>query len=163
MDPVTVRPRRAEDLPVLVDVLHAVHVEDGYPSVWPPDPAAWLDPPGLLGAWVAERDGVLVAHGALKVEAAQPWVSRLFTDPAARGSGAAGAVLDAVVAAAAPGLRLDVLDDGATAIGFYERRGWRLVERRAATWRNARGESPFVRVYAAPLSGPAGGPGSAHP
>lgn len=163
MDPVTVRPRRTEDLPFLVEVLHAVHVADDYPTVWPPDPVGWLDPPGLVGAWVAEQDGVLVAHGALKDEAGAPWVSRLFTDPVARGSGAAGAVLDAVVAAAGPGLRLDVLDDGATAIGFYERRGWRLLERRAATWRNARGESPFVRVYAAPFSGSVGGPGSARP
>jgi GNAT superfamily N-acetyltransferase len=150
----TVRPRRAGDLPGLVEVLRAVHTRDGYPTVWPLDPAAWLDPPGLLQAWVAESSGVVVAHGALKDDAdGARWVSRLFTDPAVRGSGAAGALLDVAVAASGPGLLLDVVDDAAGAIGFYEHRGWRLLERRAATWRNARGASPLVRVYAAPVTG----------
>jgi GNAT superfamily N-acetyltransferase len=150
----TVRPRRAADLPALVEVLRAVHTQDGYPTVWPLDPAAWLDPPGLLRAWVAEASGVVVAHGALKDDVdGVRWVSRLFTDPAVRGSGAAGALLDVAVAANGPGLLLDVVDDASGAIGFYERRGWRLLERRAATWRDARGRSPLVRVYTAPVSG----------
>lgn len=64
----TVCPRRAEELPALAVVLRAVHDHSGYPTVCPPDPLHWLDPPGLLGAWVVELGGVLVAHGALKDE-----------------------------------------------------------------------------------------------
>lgn len=66
-----------------------------------------------------------------------------------------------MVAASTGPLRLDVFDDAVGAIPFYERRGRRLLERRTATWRNARGEHPFVRVYAAPVS--TGEPGSAPP
>ena len=38
----TIRPRRADDLPALVAALRAVHETMGYPSVWPDDPAAFV-------------------------------------------------------------------------------------------------------------------------
>jgi hypothetical protein len=62
---VRVRQRRPDDLPELVEALRAVHERDGYPVVWKADPAAWLSPAGLQGAWVAERAGRPAGHAAL--------------------------------------------------------------------------------------------------
>jgi hypothetical protein len=56
---VKVRPRTAEDLEPCVDLLRAVHDADGYPMLWPDDPASWLSPHGLLSAWVVRREAEL--------------------------------------------------------------------------------------------------------
>ena len=60
-----VRRRRSADLPACVSVLADTHRTSAYPVNWPADPAGWLTPGGLLGAWVAEVDGVVVGHVAL--------------------------------------------------------------------------------------------------
>lgn len=88
-------------------------------------------------------------------------MSPLFTDPGARGSGAGGAVLNAVVAASTGPLRLDVPDDAVGTIVFYERPGRRQLERRTATWLIAGGAGLLGRECGAPVS--TGAPGSAPP
>lgn len=163
-----VRPRIPDDLPALVSVLVAVHRQDGYPTQWPADPVAWLDPPGIDTAWVAsDPDGPPLGHVALAAglddatfraatgrdahELAN--VKRLFVDPDARGRGVARLLLDTVVAEAAGlGLHavLDVVDSAAPAIHLYEQLGWRCVGRRAATWSTRDGSHPLVRLFIAP-------------
>jgi len=162
---VMVRPRRPVDLPRCIEVLGEVHRLDRYPMQWPADPAAWLQPPGLAAAWVAEQDGQVVGHIALVnsgdgmppngvAAAALPIaeISRLFVAPQARGGGLARALLDAVTAQTGhEGRRLvlEVVDDAA-AVAFYERLGWRQVTTRPANWTTSQGRRPLVRRYAAP-------------
>ncbi len=167
VDGVMTRPRTAADLDAVVDVLRAVHRHDAYPSAWPPDPAAWVDPPGTAAAWVGVDGGRVAAHACAFVGAGEPSVTaltgvprarlatvkRLFVDPAARRRGLASALLREVRAwAAGAGLAvvLDVVDDDGPAVRAYERLGWQLVERRPADWVTAAGERLPVRVYLAP-------------
>jgi GNAT superfamily N-acetyltransferase len=135
-------------------------VADGYPAVWPTDPAGWLSPAGLVGAWVVEQDGALCGHVSVvrpPVPEASPGgqaeVSRLFVAPAARGQQLGAALLTTASSwadAQGLGLSLEVVDDAAPAAALYERLGWRLVERRPATWMAPTGHRPLLRVYRAP-------------
>lgn len=165
------RSRTDEDIPGCVTALWAVHQRDGYPTVWPGDPAAWLTPVGCTAAWVAAlSDDSPVAHVCL-VNGAHPadadaaatatgvdptllaTVSRLFVSPTARGRGLAASLVRAVtVYAHRTGLQpmLDVVDDGGPAVALYEREGWDLVHERAADWTTPEGHLPPVRVYTAP-------------
>lgn len=140
-----VRPRRPEDLERCVALLRAVHDADGYPTVWPADPAGWLAGRHNLGAWVAEQDGTLLGHLALHpvdpARSGPPWrdalpapvertavVARFFVSPRARGQGIGRALMTRAEEHAAAGelrLMLDVAAHNQDAIGFYERRGWR--------------------------------------
>jgi GNAT superfamily N-acetyltransferase len=167
-----VRGRAEGDLPACVEVLRAVHEQDGYPLVWPSDPAAWLTPPSQLRAWVAERGGRVVGHAVLSAPAADDvapglWgeaagvvvVNRLFVSPAARGLGAGAALLGRLTAeAAAAGARpaLDVLSTDAAAVALYRRLGWRHLGDREQRW--GPGRTVTLRCFAAP-----GGPGPATP
>lgn len=128
-------------------LLREVHDADGYPTVWPADPAAWLAGRDRLVAWVAEEEGAVLGHLSLHgtdAEHARPqWreavpvpverlavVSRFFVSPRARRWGVGGALMScAEEHAAAEGLRLvlDVAAHNGGAIAFYERRGWRRV------------------------------------
>ncbi|WP_051871671.1 GNAT family N-acetyltransferase [Streptomyces sclerotialus] len=148
-----IRPRTAADLPELVRVLRAVHVHSGYPYTWPADPAGWLTPDGLTGAWVAEDgQGRVVGHAALRGRE----VSRLYVSPAARGQGLGGRLLRSVTAAAAaasgglpPVLAVHTADTAATAL--YERQGWLPVRSEQQDWG---GPAPVtVRYYEAPVAG----------
>ncbi|WP_353940470.1 GNAT family N-acetyltransferase [Streptomyces sp. HUAS MG91] len=161
------RARDEGDLAACVAVLHAVHRADGYPAVWPDDPAAWLGPGTGGRAWVAERDGRIVGHVALVPPAADDVapallphgpaatdvVSRLFVDPAARGL-RVGALLLARAAGAAHarGARtvLDVVTTDKAAIALYERLGWTFLGTGRQRW--APGTSVTVRCYAAPAA-----------
>jgi GNAT superfamily N-acetyltransferase len=162
--------RRGPDLGPVVEALRAVHAHDGYPLAWPDDPVNWLTPPGTLGAWVATQDETIVGHALLvdgdKVEHAPQvvqaagvplsgigGVSRLFVVPSARGTGAAGALLDHVEGdATRRGLRLalDVVDDGGPAVRFYERRGWVRVAAGPAGWVRPDGVRPRSAAYLRP-------------
>ena len=80
-------------------------------------------------------------------------VARLFVVPAARGSGLAAALLDTAVAHArliGRPVMLDVVE-GSGAVDFYERLGWRLVDRRRATWTGPHGVPPIVPLYLPPF------------
>ncbi|HTU87409.1 MAG TPA: GNAT family N-acetyltransferase [Solirubrobacteraceae bacterium] len=141
------RPRRPEDLEACVALLRDVHEADGYPLVWPADPASWLAGTGDLATWVAEEDGTILGHLSLRrLDAARsgsPWhealpvpveqravVSRFFVSTRARRLGIGDALMTrAEQHAAEEKLRLvlDVAVENRTAIAFYQRRGWRRV------------------------------------
>ncbi len=146
-----IRPRDAQDLPACVRLLRAVHLHSGYPYVWPADPAGWLTPEGLTGAWIAEdADGRVAGHAAL----CGGEVNRLYVAPEARGRGLGGRLLRRVTnEAAAGGLRpvLAVNATDAAAIALYERRGWRLVRTERQDWGGP--EPVTVRHYEAPPTG----------
>jgi GNAT superfamily N-acetyltransferase len=157
-----IRPRRPGDLDACVALLAAVHAGDGYPANWPRDPARWLTPDELLGAWVAARSGELLGHVCLcRAEpgpSADVWsastgrpagglgvVSRLCVSPAARREGLGRRLLQAACEEARRrGLHpvLELLEvpgrDGAAA-ALYERLGWRRA-----------GAIPGLRHYVAP-------------
>lgn len=118
-----IRARTAQDLPACVRLLAEVHEHSGYPARWPPNPSGWLTPQGLSGAWVAERDGEIVGHGALCGRA----VNRVFVSPAARGQGLGTRLFRRVeTAAAGLGRRpvVEVRSSDTLAIALYERLGW---------------------------------------
>ena len=111
-----------------MEVLAEVHRQDGYPTCWPTNPVGWLDAPGLLGAWVAEEDGVMAGHIALVagVDDAQliavagrpaaelAMVARLFVSAATQFGSSRGL-----------GLMLEVVNEpGSAARALYERLGW---------------------------------------
>ncbi|HEY1368693.1 MAG TPA: bifunctional class I SAM-dependent methyltransferase/GNAT family N-acetyltransferase, partial [Gaiellaceae bacterium] len=165
-----VRRRTQEDLGTCVAVIEALHRSDGYPIVWPEDPAGWLSPAGTFAAWVAEVDGRIAGHIALRAAAADTgagiWsdatglpperlaaITRLFVSAGHRGAGLGGALLDAACAeAAAGGLRpvLDVTEKDRAAMRLYERRGWRRVH--SEPWRLA--PETQLHYYVSPDTSP---------
>lgn len=60
-----IRPRTPADLAALERALRAVHEGDGYPTVWPRDPRAFLSPPSV-GAWAAEAQEQVVGQVILR-------------------------------------------------------------------------------------------------
>ncbi|MGA8112719.1 MAG: GNAT family N-acetyltransferase [Actinocatenispora sp.] len=169
--PLDISPRSDDDLPASVEALHRVHLKDGYPMVWPADPAGWLSPDDTVAAWVARQGADLVGHVLLR-RAEDPRVAeqlatltglpperigslaRLFVAPEARRLGVAAALLRHVATEAdARGMRamLDVVDDYSTgAIALYERQGWLHVGSGTATWTAPDGSHPGLRYYLSP-------------
>jgi GNAT superfamily N-acetyltransferase len=149
-----IRPRTAADLDACVLALRAVHEEGGYPLNWPRDPAAWLDPPGVLAAWIwvsPDDPGEIAGH----VLVTSPgMVNRLFVAPAHRGRGIGAQLLAEVrqwAAARHLDLRLDVIDRSrSAAIALYERTGWIYERTDAADWKDPSGEPVHVRIYSLP-------------
>ena len=79
-------------------------------------------------------------------------LSRLFVAPHRRGDGVATALVrTAVSAARRAGARVvaDVVE-GSPTVGFHERMGWRLVDRRPAGWTAPGGLEPTSRVHLSP-------------
>jgi len=154
---VVIRRRGPADLTACTALLLAVHASDGYPVNLPAVPAAFLDLPGLLGAWVATRArprAGIVGHVVLRARTVDPVmtvagaatclvtdrlavVARLVVAPDARGLGIGRALLDAAVAEAhALGRRpvLDVVKGSDAAISLYERAGWQLCGETRVTY-----------------------------
>ncbi|GGR77645.1 GNAT family N-acetyltransferase [Deinococcus sedimenti] len=158
------RPRSPDDLPELVTVLRAVHERMGYPSVWPDNPAAFVQ--GRGEAWVAEQDGQLVGQVMLAPlpEPRPDWVreaqvplevKRLFVSPDAQRGGTARALLAHALSEARRRGAFSVLqvnESSVPALRLYEREGWRFVARTRAPWTDPDGSHPWVRVYAQPSS-----------
>jgi GNAT superfamily N-acetyltransferase len=149
-----IRPRLAGDLGACVRLLRQVHEQDGYPTVWPADPAGWLSPHRQVAAWVADQAGVISGHVALTRVHAGPaataWagelnvpvgdlrcVSLLFTGPEARGHGLGGRLLDSVLSAIRAGGRaatLEVVSLNRAAVHLYRAWGWREVGSVSYDW-----------------------------
>lgn len=142
-----IRPRSAADLDGCVEALRLVHAADRYPVDWPQDPARWLTPAGLGGAWIAVEEEAVLGHAGLTADGE---VTRLFVAPAGRGRGLAGRLLAAVRAAAGGPLRLEVSSEGVAAIALYERMGWRRIGSSHADWRDSSGEPALLHHYVSP-------------
>lgn len=147
---VTLRPRRASDLPALVDVLGRQQPHSRYPFRWPwpgGDVSEFIVRDGEEATWVAELDGRVVGHAAIltitddsprtrawyaatgRDAAGLACVSVLFVDIDLLGTGVGGTLLDAAVAWGRERGRIPVLDvlDHGRAVAVYRRRGWREV------------------------------------
>jgi GNAT superfamily N-acetyltransferase len=167
----SIRPRVPGDLPACITALRAVHAADGYPRRWPSDPQGWLQPAGLLGAWVAALPGgEVLGHVTLRPPPpdataratmratglpaeALAFAARLFVTPGARGLGIGAALLDtAREAAGSRGLRaaLDVDTGSVAAVALYERLGWRRVATVPDAGQIAQGTDAALHVYVAP-------------
>lgn len=162
-----IRPRTPADLPALERALRAVHEGDGYPTVWPAEPRAFLTPP-CVGAWVAEHRGHVVGQVVLRPvpDPLPGWVSvtglsapellilsRLFVAPAGRGRELArGLFRRAWDGARALGRRglLDVHHKNLGAVQLYEAEGWQRVGTVGGDWLEPDGTVPRVHVYVAP-------------
>lgn len=157
--PIAIRPRTSADIAECIEILKTVHEHDDYPRRWPDDPAAWLSPNGLFGAWVAVRGSAIEGHvatGHLEdelagVTAPAGEVKRLFVRPAARGAGVGAALLQhAQHDCRERGLPavLRVLDGQAAAMALYERAGWTRTGSYRASWQTPSGKLPLVHIYA---------------
>jgi hypothetical protein len=58
---IAIRPITDADVPDAAAALVKVHETDGYPVEGIEDPEAWIRPPAVLSAWVAEEGGKIVA------------------------------------------------------------------------------------------------------
>jgi len=91
------------------------------------------DPPAAFtgyAVYLAERDGAVLGMVAARADADGVEVKRLWVDPAARGSGAGTALLEAAAATGDGPVRLSVWESRADALGLYESRGFT----RAPSW-----------------------------
>ncbi|SNS90868.1 Acetyltransferase (GNAT) domain-containing protein [Asanoa hainanensis] len=141
-----IRERRAVDLPGCVAALRAVHEADAYPLNWPADPVRWLDPPGLVAAWVAESpDGTITGHVAIQAGE----LSRLFVTPAARRQSVGTALVDHATAwAVERGIELTLEVTGrADAVAFYAATGWQHTHTTRANWTDPAGGPVHLRHY----------------
>ncbi|MDL2343571.1 GNAT family N-acetyltransferase [Deinococcus sp. MIMF12] len=166
-----IRPRTPADLAALERALRAVHEAERYPRRWPADPAAWFQPAGLLGAWVAAApDGEVSGHVLLRPPPADAtaqaamvatglqvdglaFAARLFVVPAARGTGVGAALLNTAREEARwLGLRaaLDVDTASLNAVALYDRLGWQRIATVPDAWQIAQGTDASLHVYVAP-------------
>jgi GNAT superfamily N-acetyltransferase len=157
----------------------AVRAHDNYPPRGEIDIDWFLAPPEQLAAWVAEEDSSVVGHVAIHSAAdysttrlashhlGRPQsdlglVSRLFVDPACRGSGVGQTLLARATAASVErGLHpvLDVATHLTGAVALYESVGWeRAGEVVLDAWDGQPVEPPLsLYVYVVPARGPSGG------
>jgi Acetyltransferases len=160
--------RTPEDMHACIGVLAEVHKEDHYPANWPTHPDRWLTPGGLLEAWVAVSDGIIVGHVLLQDAASVDphltkavdvppdrlvFVSRLFVAPSARGHGVATQLLAAArwyASVRALCLTLDVADNCTAAIRLYEQAGWKRTGSTPVEWLTPNGEPALVHHYLSP-------------
>jgi ribosomal protein S18 acetylase RimI-like enzyme len=139
-----VRGRTDDDLGRLELLAQAVHEVDRYPVRLPADMRSFLTPPDEYSAWVAEAEGEVVGHVALRARCTSPGlevaccatgrhegdfgvVARLMVSPAARHRGAGQALLrTAADEAVARGLVpiLEVVTSQRAAVRLYEALGW---------------------------------------
>lgn len=166
MHDVIVRARRTADLDQCVTALNAVHHADAYPLNWPSDPYAWLSPPRLITAWVAESpSGIITGHVAIQSAAdtntdtraghaplrPSAELSRLYVSPAARRRSIATILLRQACAWAVEQhyqLTLNVTDEHrSAAITFYEASGWKHTHTTDADWTTPDGNPVKLRHY----------------
>jgi ribosomal protein S18 acetylase RimI-like enzyme len=143
----SIRSRQEADIPDAARALVKVHASDGYPVEGVDEPEAWLTPPEVLQAWIANLDGAVVGHVALShpngEDAVSLWLdqsgasesevavlARLFVTPEARRMALGRRLTEtAMEYADAHGLRLvlDVMTKDTAAIRLYEDLGWQQI------------------------------------
>jgi ribosomal protein S18 acetylase RimI-like enzyme len=174
---VLLRERADSDLAGCVALARAVHERDGYPHYLPGDLRDFLVMPDAYGAWVAEREGRIVGHVALRRRTAPApmelasaatgrpashlgVISRLLVAPAVRRAGAGRRLLEhGWQQAVSRGLWpvLDVAADLTGAIRLYESCGWVRAGAVTVTFRD--GNSLDEYVYLGPPPPSASWPG----
>lgn len=154
MPRIELRERRDGDLEDCVRALRLVQEADGYPMVWPLDPAGWLRPAPMLQGWVAVTRTEELAGHVLLLTTQDPdtvEIARLFVSPEARGQGLGAALLGRARAwAGERGLRVVlrvVADERSHAIALYEREGWRRTGTVTAQWSAPDGGRVEVHSY----------------
>lgn len=142
------RHRRRDDIGACIRLLNVVHLEDGYPRIWPESPRAWLSGDEVLDAFVVERLREILGHVAVTkvgadATAAMRWreltglpterlgaVGRLYVRQRARRQGIGSALLAAAADAARSRDLVPVLDavsEGAEVLPLADSHGWRLL------------------------------------
>ena len=139
-----VRERIEADLDECVRLAHVVHELDRYPMFLPIDLRGFISAPDALVAWVAEDDGEVIGHVALRPSSSAAVlamagealrvppdrlgvVARLLVSPERRRQGVARFLLEvACEEAHSRGLWpiLDVVTYQQAAIALYEKCGW---------------------------------------
>jgi ribosomal protein S18 acetylase RimI-like enzyme len=129
-------------------------------------PAMWAErlPRMLAGAgriWIAQSHGLAIGFiCVLAADAAgSVYVNNLHALPEHKGRGAGSALLDAAErwarGAGARRMHLNVLASNRPAIGFYESRGWRCVDRVEETWFDANVVALVYALDLEPVTAPA--------
>lgn len=151
-----VRPRRDDDLDMLVGVLTRQQPHSNYPVRWPPPYPVrdFIARRTERGAWVAEFEGRVVGHVSHTTVADDPsarcWtdplgvraselgcLSALFVEHDLHGLGIGGRLLDSAAAqirAAGVTPVLDVVPSHSRAASVYTRRGWTTVSTGRPHW-----------------------------
>lgn len=141
-----VRPIEDADVPGAAAALVEVHATDGYPVEGVDHPEAWITPPGVVKAWVADRGGVLGHIAIMKAQgekAVALWqkqsgedearigvLARLFVLRSARKHAVGESLMRAAMKYAEGNslrLVLDVMEKDTSAIRLYERLGWHFI------------------------------------
>lgn len=148
MPAISVTDREPGHLDACVEVLRAVYRTSGYPTNWPPDPARWLTPRGMIAAWIASAGDLPVAGHVLLVRRspAEAEVSRLFVAPAAHRQGVARALLERAVCSGLD-LSLEVAGHLRGAIALYRQAGFRLTSTSRASWTTPAGQPVTLHHY----------------
>ncbi len=153
---IELRDRREEDLPALEEVLAGQQPTSRYPFRWPlPFPAReFIVRDGELTARVAIVEANVVGHvsvtaiqqdllgdhwtrGTRQLPRDLACLSVLFVDPAVRGRGVGGALMDAAeqwIFAAGRTAVLDVVQKHSAALAIYRHRGWREIGQARPDW-----------------------------
>jgi ribosomal-protein-alanine N-acetyltransferase len=125
-----------------VEAIAALEAESFPSDAWPAGYLREAVDGSLLGVGVhvAEVDGVVVGHAIAAVIFEIAELQRIAVDPQHRRRGIAGALLDAVLADArgqgAERLLLEVREQNAGALAFYERAGFVEIDRRPRYYRD---------------------------
>jgi GNAT superfamily N-acetyltransferase len=167
---VLVRRRTDDDIGACELLALAVHEVDGYPVHIPSDMRNFLVAPDQFTAWVAELDGEVVGHVALRARCSPAAidvvrralglregdlgvVARLLVSPAARRQGIGRGLLDTARAEAISRRlvpMLEVVTWQRSAVSLYEALGWSRVGQTAIPLPDHSALDVFVYVYSVP-------------
>jgi GNAT superfamily N-acetyltransferase len=172
---VQIRERTDADRDAIAELAQAVHAHDNYPVYLGGDLLSFIVAPGAIGAWVAERDGIVIGHVALHARSSSDAVmalaetttglpaaqlavvARLLVSPTERRTGIGRLLLSAATERSVElGLWpiLDVVAQSAAPIRLYEEAGWTCVGKVTVTFGHSGPIDEFVYLGPPPLSPP---------